>query len=161
MFLIFVFFNHLCFSQTGDKLIQTVLKKNEKNKTFSFDSSNKKRADEYYKIYITYLGNIKTNDSVRKIVTAKTEFGTNRHTSGSIFIYDTRNKYLGKYNLGDGLDLPGKIEKDQILFFNTNKKECDPTLVTKIDFSKEIPQKIFLKCKGEYGDVYSFSVERD
>lgn len=152
------FMSKSCYSQKGDIMI-TVLKKNKANKAFLFDSSSKE--DGLYKIYVTYLGTVTANNKGVKIITRKTVWGSNQHTSGAIYIYDEKNKYVGKYVLGSGFDLPNKVQKSQLIFSNKNKPGCDPKLITEIDFSKEIPKKIFLKCKGEHGDVYSFSTEKD
>ena len=152
------FVSNPSYSQKNDILLM-VLKKDQVNKTFLFDSSSEK--DGLYKSYITYLGPVNANNKVLKIVTQKNIWGSNQHTSGIIYIYDNKNQYVGKYSLGSGFDLPIKIQKSYLIFTNEYKKDCDPNLTTTIDFSMEIPQIIFLKCKGEHGDVYSFPIEKD
>jgi hypothetical protein len=149
--------SNFCYSQSAT--IRVVLKKNHPNKVFSFDSSSK--ANGLYTTYITYLGRIRSNGKEFKIVKVKTVWGPNKHTFGTVFIYDMKNEFFGKYNLGDGFDLPSKLLAGQLIFDNKNKKECDQKLITKIDFAKNIPAKIFLKCKDEQGDIYTFSREND
>jgi len=60
--------------------------------------------------------------------------------------------------LGASNDLPIKLDKNELFFYNTTKNECDQSLVTKIDFS-EIPKNIFIKCSGELGDVYALNLD--
>lgn len=139
-----------------NEICARVLKKNKVGKVYSFDSSSRK--DGFDKIYIAYLGCIKTSKGEGiKILSWSRIWGVNRHTSGVIYIYDSTNKYIGKYNLGSSGDLPSKIENTSLVFINKNKIGCDSTLVTKIDFSKGVPEEIFLKCKGSSGDIYSLS----
>lgn len=52
-------------------------------------------------------------------------------------------------------DLPSKIEGNNLIFTNKNKENCDKSFVTKISFDS-IPQNIFIKCKGDDEDVYSY-----
>ncbi|MNL33081.1 hypothetical protein D3C87_1549730 [compost metagenome] len=73
-------------------------------------------------------------------------------------LYDHNKKYFGKYVLGGMSDLPIKLDKNELLFYNTDKNDCNQSLVTKIDFS-EIPKNIFIKCNGYLGDVYEFSLD--
>lgn len=159
-FLIFIpiiaFVSNQCYSQKAD-ILQMVLQKNQANKVFSFDSSNKKNG--FYRIDITYLGIVSTNNTPFKIITRKIVWGPNQHSSGTVYLYDFKNHYVGKFSLGSGLDLPNKVQKNEVIFSNRDKQDCDSKLITALDFSKEIPQKIFLRCKGDYGDVYSFSKE--
>lgn len=158
LFLAFVFFFPLIsFGQA--KILESVLKKNEIGKVYSFDSSTKKNGCD--KIFITYLGRIKMSEGKEIYILSWSRiWGKNRHTSGTIFIYDNANKCIGKYTLGSSLDLPAKFENGNLIFKNKNKSNCDSTLVTKIDFSKGIPKDIFIKCKGSGGDIYSFSKDK-
>jgi hypothetical protein len=147
-----------CYPQPSD-IVMTVLEKNQVNKAFFFDSSSKK--DGLNNISITYLGTVNTNNKEFKIVTWKKIWGPNQHTIGVVYVYDINNKYVGKYPLGSGFDLPKRIENNNLIFTNQDKSDCDINLTTTINFSKELPSKIFLKCKGEQGDIYSFSTEKD
>ena len=150
--LFLIWFGGFCYSQSP--LLKIVLEKNQVNKVFTFDSSNKK--DGLYKIYITYLGKTHTSHKELKIITASTEWGPNHHTSGVIYLYDKSNSYFGEYSLGSAADLPQKFENNELIFNNRRKKDCDSSLTTTIDFSKEIPKEMFIKCKDKYGDIYSF-----
>lgn len=158
MFLAFAFFFQvISFGQA--KILKSVLKKNDIGKVYSFDSSTKK--DGFDKIFIRYLGRIKMSEGKEiNVLSWSRIWGKNRHTSGTIYIYDNVNKCIGKYTLGSSLDLPAKIENKILIFKNKNKSNCDSTLVTKIDFSKGIPKDIFIKCKGSSGDIYSFSMDK-
>jgi len=56
-------------------------------------------------------------------------------------------------------DLPDKLENGVLIFRNTDKEECDKSIVTKVDLTKGLPERIFLRCEEENGDLYSFSTE--
>jgi hypothetical protein len=79
------------------------------------------------------------------------------HCRQNFASYDESNSYLGEYSLGGATDLPQKFEKNELIFNNRRKKDCDPLLTTTIDLSTEIPKEIFIKCRDKYGDIYSFN----
>lgn len=56
-------------------------------------------------------------------------------------------------------DLPDKLVNGVLIFRNTDKEECDKSIVTKVDLTKGLPEHIFLRCEEENGDLYSFSTE--
>jgi hypothetical protein len=133
-----------------------VLKKNEPSKEFFFDHSTKKDGSD--KVCVKYLGAVKNSmNGAFKVVTWSRVWGKNRHTSGSIYIYDKQNKYLGKYILGSKQDLPIKISECYLVFSNKSKVDCDEIIETKINFCNNLPKELFIKCKGESGDIYSLS----
>lgn len=150
----------LCLGANGQKdIITDVLRKNQVGKEFYFDSSTKE--DELDGIYIRYLGIVKTNAGGKyKVLAWNRVWGPNKHTIGIVFIYGLKNEFVGKYHLGSGFDLPNKIENDSLIFSNKYKTNCDTNLVTKISFGKGLPKEFFLKCKGEYGDIYALSQKR-
>ncbi|MCF3110900.1 hypothetical protein LL912_19095 [Niabella sp. CC-SYL272] len=135
-------------------LAQKVLQANKTGKTFSYNLS-KTRAEENV-AYYRYLGKIKSKPAPYKILTVKRVWGPNHHTTGMILLFDQMERYIGKYILGDGTDLPQKVKGNALIFTNQLKTSCDPDLVTHISFRDSIPSEIFLKCKGNYGDLYKF-----
>jgi len=159
LLIISVFF---CLSVSGlaqDKkdIVLSVLSKNVIGETSKFDLSDKK--DYLNEVSITYLGEIHTKTKEKYyIVTWGRVWGPNKHTTGSILLYDDKKQYFGNYVLGASRDLPLKLDKNELFFYNTDKNECDRSLVTKIDFS-EIPKNIFIKCSGELGDVYALNLD--
>lgn len=141
-----------------NRITKKVLMKNQVGKVYCFDSSSKENG--LNKIFIRYIGKVKTNNGIEyKIVTWSRVWGINHHTTGIVYVYDSNNNYIGKYVLGDSSDLPDKIVNGNLTFTNKHKQDCDANLVTSIDFSRGIPKDIFLKCKGDSGDIYSFSTE--
>ena len=145
-------------SATTRKMELNVLSRNKLGKIFSFNVSKYK--DERNIVQLRYVGNLETKAHIiYKILTWARIWGPNYHTTGVILLYDINNVFVGKYLLGDMTDLPSKVERNNLIFFNKEKINCDSTIVTKIDFSKGIPNEIFLKCKGEFGDIYTFSNE--
>lgn len=69
-------------------------------------------------------------------------------------IYNKNNDYLGNYNVWKIDDLPVRLENGILIF--KNKKECNQNIINKVDLNNGIPNKIFLKCEGENGDLYNF-----
>ena len=102
-----VFIVSTCHTQSEDIFLK-VLVKDKVNKLYVFDSSNKK--DGVYKILVTYLGNINTLDKVYKIITCKIIWGSNQHTSGSVYIYNNQNEFVGVYYLGSGFAIEIQTE---------------------------------------------------
>lgn len=138
------------------QLLVSVLKSNRLCKVYSFDSSTKRNG--YNKIFVTYLGEIKAAKEVIKVVCWSRVWGINRHTTGIVYLYDKANKYIGNYTLGSSSDLPDKIENCNLIFTNKRKSDCDSTLITKVNFTVGMPKEIFLKCKGESGDIYPLTI---
>ncbi|WP_343318266.1 hypothetical protein [Sphingobacterium multivorum] len=144
-------------SQDKEDIVLSVLSKDVIGKTFKFNLSDKKVYNN--EASITYLGEIDTKtDGKYYVVTWGRVWGPNNHTTGAVLLYDNKKQYFGKYVLGAISDLPIKLDKNELFFYNTNKNDCDQSLVTKIDFS-EVPKNIFIKCNGELGDVYELSLD--
>lgn len=144
--------------QNSKDPILIVLTKQAIGKTFSFDSSVNKI--EKNLIQITYLGKVETKTHINYyILTWARIWGVNEHTTGVILIYNTDNKYVGKYVLGSMYDLPNKINKNSLIFNNERKAYCDKSIDTRISFDS-IPQNIFIRCKDNDGDIYSYSANK-
>ncbi|MFC4230620.1 hypothetical protein ACFOW1_01870 [Parasediminibacterium paludis] len=125
-------------------------------KLFVLDSSFSRSG--YNKTCITYLGIIKSKENKSfKILSWGRIWGTNRHTTGVILVYDSSNEYIGKYILGSFYDLPNKIKNNRLYFFKKKNSNCNSFLITKIDFNDGPPKEIYIKCMGNLGDIYSFS----
>jgi hypothetical protein len=144
-------------SQDKEDVVLLVLSKSVVGQIFIFNLSDNK--DYINEAAITYLGEIETKDKEKyHIVTWGRVWGPHKHTTGAVLLYNYKKQYFGKYVLGAISDLPIKLDKNELLFYNTNKNDCNQSLVTKIDFS-EIPKYIFIKCNGYLGDVYEFSLD--
>jgi hypothetical protein len=134
------------------------LTKNKIDSSYLFNESSK--ADGHNETILKYLGSVKTIDGrFFKILTYEFIWGPNYHTSASIYIFNDSNQYVGQYHLGDALDLPIQLKNDSLIFANDDNNGCDKNLVTIISLKKGLPKNIFIKCKGVYGDLYSFLSE--
>lgn len=155
--LIFAFYTYLSNTascQGKRDPILFVLSRHVIGKTFSFNFS--KSANEKNTIKVKYLGKVKTKAHVEySVLTWARIWGSNEHTTGVVFLYTANNKYAGKYVLGSMFDLPSEIEGNNLIFTNEIKEDCDKSIVTKVSFDS-IPQNIFIRCKGDYGDIYSY-----
>ena len=122
------------------------------------DNRKPKQKWRLSKIIITYLGIATTKNKQRfKILTQHLTWGPNRHTSGRILVFTNKNQFAGQYHLSDGRYLPEKLKNNKLIFTNRYKSDCDIQLVTTVDLKNGLPKKIFLKWKGKFGDLYSFS----
>src|SRR5436853_2742505 len=120
----------LSFGQlTLKKMCQHVLTKNKIDSSYLFDTSNK--VDRHNKTILRYLGTVKTIDGrFFKVLTYEFVWGSNYHTSASIYIFNDKNQYVGQYHLGDALDLPTQLKNDRLLFTNGDNDSCDKNLKT-------------------------------
>lgn len=144
-------------SQDKEDIVLSVLSKGVIGKPFKFNLSDKK--GYMNEASITYLGEIDTKTKGKYyVVTWGRVWGPNNHTTGAVLLYDNKKQYFGKYVLGTINDLPIKLDKNVLFFYNTSKNDCDQSLATKIDFS-EVPKNIFIRCNGELGDVYELSLD--
>ncbi len=73
--------------------------------------------------------------------------------------FNGKNQYMGNYVLGMTYDLPDRLENGYLVFTNTDNQDCDQKLITRVNFTKGLPSEIFIKCKGEYSENYTFSFE--
>ena len=146
------------FGQVSDSdMQQKVLRLNQVGKTSQFI-----HPDDSTETYLKYLGQIKSDKGdVYKVVTSTWIWGHSHRATNRILIFDSNNKYLGSYSVTMIYDLPDKIQGNKLIFLNTDNSDCDAKLVTKLSFSDGIPKEFFLKCKGNMGDIYSFSTDEN
>ena len=159
LFLFLIEIASLSYGQLSlQKMCQQVLTKEKLDSPYSFKKSTK--VDGHSEIILKYLGIIKTIDGrLFKVLTYEFIWGPNFHTSASIYIFNNKNQYVGQYYLGGAVDLPIQLKNDSLMFTNDDNDSCDKNLSTVISLRKGLPKKIFIKCKGVYGDLYSFSSE--
>lgn len=115
---------------------------------------NKNKYEQHFK----YLGDVETNKKLRlKVVISKLFVGdTTKRGISRVFVLDSLG-IIGSYFIPDIRDLPQKMENG-ILFFKNENNNCIQATTT-VDFRNGIPQKIFRKCNGKYGDLYEFQYE--
>ena len=142
------------FGQVDDTGIrQIILRNNNADSTYKFQ--NRKDSSE---TYLHYLGKIKSrNGRAYKIMTSCWRWGLDLHrATNRILIFNSRNRYLGNYYVITTDDLPTEIKANKLIFSNPPYSDCDPNLYTTVSFTYGIPQQFFRRCKGKYGDIYSF-----
>lgn len=145
--------NGLTLAQTNDEFIrQHALQKNEIGKKLTYGKWTENGGTE---TELTYLGTIKTNKNIYKIVNSSWIWGMSKRATNRIIIFDTQNQYIGNYYVTTKCDLPNRTENDKLIFKRSDCVDCD-TIENQIDFSNGIPNQIFINCTGKYGDLYSF-----
>lgn len=99
---------------------------------------------------------LKSDKGVKfKVMTSVWIWGMSHRATNRILIFSNANHYVGNYYLTTSDDLPSYIQGNKLVFKNIGS-DCDPSVETYIDFTKGIPKEFFRKCKGEFGDLYSF-----
>ncbi|MES2267161.1 MAG: hypothetical protein V4520_10390 [Bacteroidota bacterium] len=143
-------------AQVNDHKIRlSVLKKGIIGHNFIFGKWNKVGETE---THLKYLGEVNTTKGkTYKLMTSAWYWGLSHRATSRILVYTNRNKYIGEYFVGSIYDLPDKLIDGKLLFKNYDNPDCDKSIITIIDLIQGIPKQIFLKCKGEYGDLYSFN----
>lgn len=141
-----------------EKCRKLTLSENKIGQEYQFSLVGK----EIDEIHIKYLGNIITSkhDTLR-IVNSQNLFGLSKESkkgNGSVYIYDTQNKLIGIYFLGDYWGVPSKIE-GQNLVFSYKNDFCNQT--TRISLGDSIPKQIFIQCTKEGGDIYNLEMAQN
>ena len=132
-----------------------MLERDEVGKAISFDQT---KGQDYDSLVLIYLGDIKTKKGQHlKILTSRWYWGISKRGTSRIVVFNNKNQYLGDYYLSMTYEVPDKIQGKSLVFINKTGSDCTPNVVTKVSFQNGIPKSFFLKCKGEYGDIYSFA----
>ena len=142
----------------GDKLfntISTVIA--EQNPVENYLIKDSKSMSE---TVIKYLGKVQNskNQNLTLLSQIRYEGNISKKAISSIVIFEDNDKYIGYYYIPNTNDLPTRMEKG-ILFFENNNNDCLNKTATKINFNKEIPNKIFRTCNGNLGDLYEFTID--
>ena len=85
-------------------------------------------------------------------------WGLSHRATSRILVFNGNNQYLGNYYVTVTSDLPTKMENGTLIFKNTDE-DCDKKLTTIVNLKNGLPKQFFRKCKGKYGDIYSFDNE--
>ncbi len=150
LFSIIFLFHLLSFSQTNeDSLRSLVLHKNIPDSTFTYGKWNVKNGQQ---LTLNYLGEIKSETQVFKVMTSFLIWGAKRGTS-RIIIFNQKNEYLGDYYVYFD-DLPYKIIGHELYFFE-HSKNCKKNTIS---FNAGVPLGFLIKC-GNKGDFYEFGAE--
>jgi hypothetical protein len=140
--------------QVNDQTIrQRVLENAIVDSTFTFGKWTEKGGTE---THLKYLGQFTTKQGrTFKILNSMWFWGLSQRATSRILVFDNNNKYVGNYYVTTTTDLPTKLQSGKLIFKNTDK-DCDRNLMTIVDLKRGLPKQFFRKCKGEYGDVYTF-----
>lgn len=137
-------------AKTNDIRLQ-VLRLNHIGKIYKFNT------EDNTVTHLRFLGRIYTIDGKNyKILTSIWIWGLSQRATSRILVYTDKNKYVGNYYLTTTDDLPNYIKSNKLVFLNKGS-ECDSKLVTYVSFDNGLPKEFFRKCKGSYGDTYTFS----
>lgn len=147
---------NICYGQVNHKkAFRLVLEHDEIGKAISFDQT---KEENYDSLVLVYIGDIKTKKGRHlKILTSRWYWGISKRGTSRIVVFNQKNQYLGDYYLTMTYEVPDKIEGTSLVFVNKKESDCAPNVVTKVSFLNGIPKSFFLKCKGQYGDIYSFA----
>jgi hypothetical protein len=139
-----------------EKLFKLIIEEKKINEEFHFE----RNGSNVEILKITYLGKIKSKSNLNMIFITRYSGKTkeNLRANSKLLVFENY-KCLGEYYLGGVYYKKPKLEKNGITFWN-NSSECN--LSTNIDFGKEIPKSIFIKCNETNGNVLGdlFNFER-
>ncbi len=148
-------FASICLSgQVNDqKIRKQVLEKNITDSQFVFGKWTENGGTE---THLKYLGQVTTKKSQTfKVVISSWFWGLSHRATSRILIFNDKNQYVGEYYVTTTYDLPTKLEQGKLIFINTDE-DCDKKLFTTVNLNKGLPRQFFRKCKGSFGDMYSF-----
>ena len=135
----------------NQKLLKEIFEKGLVDSEFVFGKWDTSGNEE---THLKYLGELKTTDGkVFKVINESFHWGYSRHATSRILIFKGDNKFVGEYEVNSIFELPIKLSNGKLLFLN-KEADCDKNLRNEIDFTGGVPKRIFLKCKGENGDLY-------
>jgi hypothetical protein len=133
-----------------------VLQKAIIGKRFVFGRWNKAGETE---IHLTYLGNVKTRQGITyKVVNSIWYWGLSKRATSRILIFGNHNQHVGNYYLSTPYDLPQRIVNGQLIFINA-KPDCDPKVITRVDFKSGLPKTFFRQCHKGEGDIFSLDTK--
>jgi hypothetical protein len=135
---------------------QKVLQKAIVDSLFIFGKWTEKGGTE---THLKYLGQVTTkHGQTFKILNSSWFWGLSHRATSRILVFNDKNNYVGNYPLTLTTDLPTKMKNGKLIFKNTDES-CDKNLATIVDFKNGLPRQFFRKCKGKFGDIYSFDTE--
>lgn len=133
-----------------DKFERLVLHESIINKEFKIIEEDSLKINEHSFIYLGDCQNKKVNLIYHEVLSGNK---ISPHLNTYLSVYSLKNVKLGGYYIGS--NKPKLI--NEILTFE-NIEKCN--LSTEISFKDSIPQKIFIHCKEEngeiFGDLYNF-----
>jgi hypothetical protein len=136
-----------------DKINNLVLSENKIGQEYFFKVSSK----DVLEYKIKYLGSMSSAGKELKFLNSTVITGLyedSKRASCTVNIYDQHNNIIGFYYVGGTLDAPDSIEGYNLVF-NYNNDRCNQK--TSISFKDSIPNKIFVACTKDGGDIYSFN----
>ncbi len=158
IFFLFLVIPVLARSQVNDDFIrQKVLQIGIVDSEFVFGKWNDKGGTE---THLRYLGQIITKRGKRfKIMNSVWLWGLSSRATSRILVFDAQNRYIGSYYVGMTYDLPDKLSNGKLIFRNTKRGDCDKKLITIVNLNNGLPKQFLLKCKGDFGDIYTFGTD--
>lgn len=78
--------------------------------------------------------------------------------TSNIKVYDMGNRFVGQYYVGMPVSLPDTLVSNS-LRYTANTAECSLRNTGVIDLGKGLPDRIFIPCSKDGGDLYTFSSE--
>lgn len=156
LFFLFIFLaTRSVHGQTDDRLRQQVLEKGIVDSQFIYRGWT---PEGHTKTRLKYLGQVVTKTGrTFRIMNYTLLWGLSPRATSRILVFNEKNQYLGGYYVTLISSLPDRLENGRLIFTNQDDPDCDATLVTKVNLTSVLPKSIFIRCKGNSGDIYTFS----
>lgn len=116
----------------------------------------KKQFEKNYEYEATYLGKFYTKKGKQFYLVNSSYINLKSlHNDNEIFIYDSKKKFVGYYNLTTNYQLPFCLKENKLFF---TIEDCDKKIIG-INLVDGIPKLINLKCDENNSDTIEFVVE--
>lgn len=156
-FTAFLFYSPNVFSQKSDGsqddlLFAKVLHKNIIGKKFVFGHW---KPDGTPETCLVYLGKIKMQDGqVIKVMTLFRLWGLSKRGTSMLTIFTGNNNYVGCYY---SICLSVTVKDGNLIFIN---HDYDCNAKTVVNLKDGLPEELFVKCQGKWGDLIPFAHEK-
>lgn len=136
-----------------EKCRKRVLEENKVEEKYIFKSQQ----NPINELHVNLLGKIVNNEGdTLKVLNSVNFVGLyddSRRANATVILYNSNNVKLGEYHIGNVFNLPTSV-KNGHLIFDYHNEDCMEK--TEISFTDSIPNKIFVRCLGQEGDLYYF-----
>lgn len=154
LFILLFLASHQLFGQDySDSIRQLVLKQNNIDSLYVFGEWNDQDGNE---THLKYLGTIKGPKQTYKIMTSCWIWGHSKRATSRILVFNSKNQYLGNYNLTLRSQLPTRITNNQIEFLIYISPDGLKKSISRLGFERGIPNQFFLANKDGSGNFYHF-----
>ena len=108
---------------------------------------------------VHYFGDVQSlKKETFKVVGISFSTEKKQSANAKLMFFNSKNELVGGYYIGSASDLPTGISHNRLVFdYKLSKNPCQS--ITKVDFFKGIPPRLFVSCQGREATIYEFYPE--